>query len=136
MSRAKKPRKPPAGVRGIAKLLGISIGTVDRALHDRPDISPKTQKRILEMARKVGYRPNLAARFLSSRRYVRIGIILPREIAPFWDLIREGIADTARSVENNGVQIVHHSYPRLGEGEIEALDKALEDDVQGLLIAP
>ena len=136
MSHSKRPRKQPAGIRGIARSLGTSIGTVDRALHDRAGISPKTRKKILERARNIGYRPNLAARFLSLRRHVRIGIILPREIAPFWDLIRDGITDMARSVETNGVQVVHRSYPRLGEGEVEALEQALKDDVQGLVIAP
>jgi len=69
-----RSRKQPAGIREIAGALSTSIGTVDRALHDRPGINPKTRKRILEMAKKLGYRPNLAARFLSSRKQVRIGI--------------------------------------------------------------
>jgi LacI family transcriptional regulator len=34
------------------------------------------------------------------------------------------------------VRIVHRSYPRLGQGETEALEEALEDDIDGLVIAP
>jgi LacI family transcriptional regulator len=133
---ASRSRKRPAGIREIAKALGVSIGTVDRALHDRRGIKPKTRTSVLELAKELGYRPNLAARFLSSRKHLRIGVNLPREIVSFWDLIRDGIADVARSFENNGVRIVHRSYPRLGQGEAEALEDALKDEVQGLVIAP
>src|SRR6185436_5288850 len=83
-------RKTP-GIRDIADAVGVSIGTVDRALHDRAGINTRTRARILETARKVGYRPNLAARFLSSRKELRIAVCLPREIASFWDLVRDGI---------------------------------------------
>src|SRR5215510_967009 len=94
------------GIREIAKTLGVSIGTVDRALHDRPGISPETRARVLETAKALAYRPNLAARFLSSRQRLRIGVVLPREIASFWDLVREGFTDAARRFEPSGVQIV------------------------------
>jgi len=135
--RARSRKRPkPAGIREIAQTLGVSIGTVDRALHDRPGINSKTRTKILELADELGYRPNLAARFLSSRKHVRIGVNLPREIASFWDLIRDSITDVAESFETSGVRIVHRSYPRLGEGEREALEEALKDDVQGLVIAP
>jgi LacI family transcriptional regulator len=138
MSRPKsaRSRKRPAGIREIAQSVGTSIGTVDRALHDRPGINPETRAKILDVAQKLGYRPNLAARFLSSQKELRIGINLPREIASFWDVIRQGIADIAESAETSGVEIVPRSYPRLGDGEVEALERALKDDVQGLVIAP
>jgi LacI family transcriptional regulator len=132
---AQKRAKPP-GIREIALTLGISIGTVDRALHDRPGINKATRARVLQLAKTLGYRPNLAARFLSSRKQCRVGVNLPREIASFFDLVRDGILDVARSFESNGVRIVHRSYPRLGEGETEALEEALNDDIDGLVIAP
>ena len=42
--------RKPAGIKDIAQALGVSIGTVDRALHGRPGINPSTQKRVLKMA--------------------------------------------------------------------------------------
>jgi DNA-binding LacI/PurR family transcriptional regulator len=55
--------KPPS-IKDIAQALGISIGTVDRALHGRSDVSPKTRARVLKKAEQIGYRPNIAARSL------------------------------------------------------------------------
>jgi LacI family transcriptional regulator len=131
-----RKRARPAGIKEIAAALDISIGTVDRALHDRPGISPATRAEVLKMAKVLGYRPNLAARFLSSRKQLRIAVNLPREIASFFDVVRDGIRDAARSFEPNGVRVLYRSYPRLGEGETEALQAALEDEVHGLVIAP
>src|SRR4249920_662549 len=71
MPRVKKElagRTKPPGIREIALSLGISIGTVDRALHNRPGINGETRRRILKRAQALGYRPNLAARFLSSQK--------------------------------------------------------------------
>ena len=102
MTRGKRPsagRNKPAGIREIAKSLDISIGTVDRALHDRPGINEQTRRRILQRAKALGYRPNLAARFPVSQKQLRIGVNLPHEIASFFDLVREGIQDAVRSVE-------------------------------------
>ena len=60
---------PPrnAGVKDIADALGLSIGTVDRALHNRPGINALTRQRVLSMAETIGYRPNLAARSWNRR---------------------------------------------------------------------
>src|SRR5712691_9338561 len=132
---APKRTKPP-GIREIAQTLGVSIGTVDRALHDRAGINQATRAKVLELAGKLGYRPNLAARFLSSRKQFRVGVCLPREIASFFDLVRDGIQDVARAFESNGVRVVYKSYPRLGQGETEALAEALDDHIDGLVIAP
>ena len=139
MARAKRGfgrRSKPPGIREIAESLGISIGTVDRALHDRPGIKQETRNRILERAKALGYRPNLAARFLSSRKQLRIGVNLPREIASFFDLVRDGIQEAVRSVETSDVRVIHRSYPGLGDGEEEALADALADDLHGLIMVP
>ena len=129
-------RQYPPGIRDIAESLGVSIGTVDRALHNRPGINQKTRTRILEQAKAMGYRPNLAARFLSSRKQLRVGVNLPSEIASFFDLVRDGILEAVRAVETSDVKLVHRSYPGLGNGEKEALAEALETDLDGLIMVP
>lgn len=137
MGRVKRPRRGrPPGLRDIAEKLGVSIGTVYRGLHGRDEISPETRARVLAAAETLGYRPNLAARALSTERRLRIAVNLPREIASFWDLVREGVLDAARPFALAGVELVHYSYPRLGEGEKGALEQALRDDVQGVILAP
>ena len=42
----------------LARICGVSQGTVDRALHNRVGISEETRKRILTVAREYDYRPS------------------------------------------------------------------------------
>ena len=123
------------GIKDIARALGVSIGTVDRALHDKPGINPMTRARVLSTAESLGYRPNLAARHLKSRKTLRISVHLPREIAVFWDSLREGIHDAAVLLGPT-LQVEFRTYPRLGDGDVPLFKQALEDGTNGLIIAP
>jgi LacI family transcriptional regulator len=130
-------RKGPGtpGIREIARTLGVSIGTVDRAFHDRPGISALTRAKVLALAEELEYRPNLAARYLSSSKEIRIGVVLPRKIASFWDVVRDGISSAAHPLEVAGVRVEQHFYPHPGEGEMEAFEQCLAEKVDGLIIA-
>lgn len=129
------PATPPVGIKDIARALGVSTGTVDRALHGKPDVSPTTRERVLRMAETLGYRPNLAARYLKSRRQLRISVQLPRKIALFWDALREGIREAAEPFAP-ALHVDFRSYPSLGDGDIPLFEEALRDGTDGLIIAP
>jgi len=125
----------PVGIKDIAKVLGISIGTVDRAIHSRGGINPITKERVLKMAQTLGYKPNLAARYLKAPRQVRVSVNLPARIGPFFDAVRAGIRDAARPFQA-GVELQFRTHPVLGEGDEELFREALEDGSKGLIIAP
>ena len=125
----------PVGIKDIAKALGISIGTVDRAIHSRGGINAITKERVLKMAQTLGYKPNLAARFLKAPRQVRIAINLPARIESFFDAVRAGIQDAARPFQA-GVELQFRTHPGLGEGDDELFRKALEEGSKGLIIVP
>jgi LacI family transcriptional regulator len=124
------------GVQDVANALGISRGTVDRALHGRGGVSAETKRRVLRMAQRLGYRPNLAARYLSSRRHITIGLAIPHEVASFYDEVRDGIFEAASMFEPLGVKILHRPYNRFGQHEIDAVRDMLQEDVNGLVISP
>ena len=125
------------GIYEIAKLAGVSIGTVDRALHGRKGISEKTRQRVLTIAKNTDYRPNLAARALSATKPIaRIGVCIPREIHFFYDQIRQGIWAEARTHEHLGVDFICRPVDRQGTGEAERLQELLASDIQGLILTP
>jgi LacI family transcriptional regulator len=124
------------GIQDIADALGVSCGTVDRALHNRPGVKPATQRKVLNAARQLGYRPNLAARYLSSQKHITIGVCLPLEVAYFFDDVREGIVEAASAYEALGVKILYRPYKRFGQHEVEALRDMLEEEISGLVLAP
>lgn len=130
-------RNGPAGIRQIADALGISIGTVDRALHGRPGVSPRTRERVLKTAQRLNYTPNLAARTLKLNRQIRIGVFLPQQIAIFYDELREGIrAAAAHAAHGATADLAFHAYPRLGEGDVELLESVRWRQFDGILLAP
>jgi len=125
------------GVHDIARLAKVSIGTVDRALHGRKEINNETQKRILEVARQLGYTPNLAARMLAiGRAPLRIGVCIPREIHYFYDEVRDGILAEAHRFESLGVSVNYDPLPRLGAGEVERVGHMLATDIRALIVSP
>src|SRR5450755_1597454 len=113
----------PVTLFDIAEALGVSTGTVHRALHNHPGVNADTKQRVLETAKTLGYRPNLAARFLSSKKNLKISV---NTLA--------GITEEAKSALMEGVDLEFRTYPRLGEGEEEAFEAALEAQVDGIII--
>lgn len=132
----KKEKHSPAGIKEIARLLGISIGTVDRALHGRPEISPKTRAKVLKKAEELNYRPNVAARNLKLNRGIRIGVYLPRQITSFFDPLREGIRAAAASTGGVAVDLDFRSYPYIGKGDIELLESDIGRGYDGIILTP
>src|SRR3954466_4354174 len=126
-----------AGIYKIAELAGVSIGTVDRALHGRLGISEQTRKKILSIAKQLSYSPHPAARALSiGRAHLRIGICIPEEIHFFYDQMRAGIKDEAARVSSLGIDLIHKPTPSLGENEKQKITELLENKVKAMIITP
>ncbi len=125
-----------SGIPLIAELAGVSIGTVDRALHGRAGINSRTSKLVLRIAREIGYRPNVTARALSTGKRVRIGVCVPKELAYFYDEMWAGIRDEAARYQNRGVEFVFTPVPELGKGERSAFRKLQASKVDGILLTP
>lgn len=120
----------------IAAALGVSTGTVHRALHDHPGVSPMTKTKVLQMAKSLGYRPNLAARYLSSKKNLHVSVITLQGTTSFWDEVRAGISEEARATLMEHVDLDFRTYPRLGEGDEEAFEAALDSEVDGIIVFP
>jgi LacI family transcriptional regulator len=125
-----------SGIPLIAELAGVSIGTVDRALHGRPGINDETRERVLGIAKKIGYRPNLAARSLSTGRRVRVGVCVPQEIHYFYNELWEGIHEEVRRYGDRGIEFLLRPIPELGKGDRPAFRKIIDSGVQGVVMTP
>lgn len=63
----------------ISRITGLAVATVSRALHDAPDISSDTKKRVRECADRIGYRPNRAGVRLRTGKTNVISLVLSTE---------------------------------------------------------
>ena len=95
------PPKKPVGIRELARLSGISIGTVSRALNNRRGVNAATRARVLDQARRFGYVPNNAARTLKDQTILNVGLLL----APFVSLNKEINPVTLRFIDLFGQRV-------------------------------
>ena len=91
----------------IAEAVGVSRGTVDRALNDRGRIKPEVAEKIKKIAEEMGYQPNRAGRALAmAKQSVRIGVILQSADTPFMKKVLNGIEDAKVEVERMGIEVM------------------------------
>lgn len=65
-------------IRQIAAAAGVSRGTVDRVLHDRPGVKPEIARHVRQIAKDLGYEPNRAGKILAARKQpIQVGCFLP-----------------------------------------------------------
>jgi len=62
-------------IKDVARAAGVSSMTVSRVLNDRPDVSPKTRKRVQKVIEELGYAPSEIARSLSHGRSNTFGVV-------------------------------------------------------------
>lgn len=129
-------RTKSAGIKEIAAALKISIGTVDRALHARQGVSPKTRAQVLKMAEKLNYRPNIAARSLKLNHRLQIAVYLPQQIASFFAPLRAGISAAAVAAHGLNLDLEFRTYPSLGDGDSELMQIDLDRGYDGIIITP
>ena len=74
-------------IKEVAKLCGVGVSTVSRAINNHPDINPETKQKILDTIREYNYVPNNSARNLKRTDSNTIAVIV-REISnPFWGVM-------------------------------------------------
>ncbi|MFG0250024.1 MAG: LacI family DNA-binding transcriptional regulator [Phycisphaeraceae bacterium JB051] len=91
----------------LAKLCGVSQGTVDRALHDRPGISAKTRDRILKVAQEHGYQANPVATEMMQGKSIIVGGLVPSLNSIFFMDLFETIS---RQLDAMGLRLQVCSY--------------------------
>jgi LacI family transcriptional regulator len=63
-------------IKELARVSGVSVGTVSRALNGYADVRPETRERIMRLARELDYTPAAAARSLVTQRSHIIGVFM------------------------------------------------------------
>ena len=85
-------------IKDIAERAGVSVGTVDRVLHNRPNVSKSARERVEQALAEMDYQPNVYASALAYNKDYTFVCIMPKhDSEAYWDEIEEGVtAATAR----------------------------------------
>lgn len=92
-----------ANMKDIAKMAGVSVGTVSHVLNETAPVREAMRKRVLDAVRAAGYQPSQLARGLRRDKTNMIGMIIPDITNPFFPAVVRGAEDVAFS---NGYRLI------------------------------
>jgi LacI family transcriptional regulator len=121
-------------MRDVAKASGFSPATVSIVLNNAPlarYIAPATKRRIEEAAKKLGYRPNVMARFLRSKRTHSVGLMFFDITDPYCTPILRGIENALYQMSYVPIFADAHNQRNRFERYLEML---LERHVEALIV--
>ena len=122
----------------IADLAGVSRGTVDRALHNRGQISPEVKARILKIAEELDYKPNKLARALvrSNRKY-GVKLIIHNLSSNYWYELHNYFLEYSKEYVDFGIRLEVISLKSDNPEEMtEAIDNCINSEPDYIIIAP
>jgi LacI family transcriptional regulator len=128
-----------ARIKDIAELAGVSIGTVDRVLHNRGEVAEKTRENILRIVKDLDYSPNVIARALKSRKKFRFVSLLPEptEDSAFWTKHPEGILKAMNDLEPFPIAFSQVTFDLLDEKDFQnKSEKVFDLEPDGVILAP
>jgi len=132
MRRKKSNQSGSVTLREVAAALGVSTMTVSRAINDRPNVDAKTKKRILDVAKKMGYTPNLVAKSLVSSKTYTIGVVIPEISHSFFPEVVRGIEEETNKAN---YQIFLTNTSNSFEKEVKVIDALRAKRVDGILVS-
>jgi LacI family transcriptional regulator len=80
-------------IKDIARIANVSIGTVDRVIHNRGEVSQATRERIMKLLKEYNYTPDILASSLALKRHIHLAVVMPGVVNDhaFWKLPQSGV---------------------------------------------
>ncbi|TMU57648.1 LacI family DNA-binding transcriptional regulator [Flagellimonas algicola] len=123
-------------IKEIAKRAGVSIGTVDRVLHNRGEVAAKTKELVLKIANEGNYTTNVYARSLKLNKIYRIAVRLPKD-NEYWSTLNHAINKTAERYASLGIHPEFFTFDRHSEVSLlRQTQQMLDSEPDGVILAP
>lgn len=125
-----------ATIREIAKIAGVSIGTVDRALNNRGRIDPNVEQKILNIAKSLNYKPDKIAKSLAIRKKkLKIAAILNTYNNIFFEDVIKGIEMAKKEIEEFGMSIIIKRCKDFdADNQLELIEEAIKEGANAMAI--
>ncbi|OWV84415.1 LacI family DNA-binding transcriptional regulator [Rhizobium sp. R693] len=124
---------PKVGIRDVARLAGVSTGTVSRVLNDHPSVTDELRARVKSIIDELGYLPDPSARSMRSKVSRLIGIIIPDLTNPFFS---ELVQSAEQAAADHGYNIIVMTSLDDASKEADRIGQLTSRKVDGIILVP
>lgn len=126
-------------IKDIAAIANVSIGTVDRVIHNRGEVSNATREKIQKLLDEYDYRPDILASSLALKRKVRLAVIMPGSVNghAFWELPAMGVKRAVDELSGYNISVGTYFFDQFSRNDFLKCMKYFPfADFDGVLFAP
>lgn len=125
-------------IKDIAERAGVSVGTVDRVLHNRPNVSEKARKKVEKALKETDYKPNVYASALAYNKSYTFYMLIPQhESEAYWEEIEEGAKRAMEARRDFHIEVKIAYYDRFKDNSFkEVAQDSLKAKPNGFVVVP
>lgn len=129
---------PKITIKDIAKRAGVSVGTVDRVLHNRPNVSESALAKVNKVLEEINYQPNVYASALAVNKYYTFYVIMPiHEAEAYWQEVEEGVGHAVEVRRDFNIEAKALYYQRFNDATFKAVcEQCLKEEPDGVVLVP
>ena len=115
-------------IKDIARMAGVSAGTVDRVLHNRGDVSPKSKAKVQKVLDEIHYQPNVFAIGLAAKKKYSFVCLIPYYIEhDYWHSVVGGIERARQELRPFNVSVDYLCYHHGDEASYQEACRSIID---------
>lgn len=125
-------------IKDIAEKSGVSVGTVDRVLHNRPNVSKEAREKVEKVLKEINYQPNMYASALAYNKSYKFYCIIPEhDSEAYWEEIEDGTARACETRRDFHISTEILYYKRYDAKSFSQTAKiCLEKNPNGVIVVP
>ena len=125
-------------IKDIAERAGVSVGTVDRVLHDRPNVSEPARKKVEQALKEMNYQPNMYASALAYNKQYTFYMLLPKhESEAYWEEIEEGARKCEDTRRDFHIDVEISFFERSSDESFrEKANEIIQANPEGVVVVP
>jgi LacI family transcriptional regulator len=121
----------PTTIRDVARLAGVSVATVSRALNNSALTSKETREQVLQAVAALGYRPNANAQALATQSSDTLGVVVMDVSDPFFGALVKAVDSVAQ--QHNKYLLIGNSYHQVDK-ERHAIEVLIRQRCNALIV--
>lgn len=125
-------------IKDIALKAGVSVGTVDRVLHKRPNVSEKVREKVEKVLKEQNYEPNIYASALAYNKSYHFCVLIPsHDQVAYWEEVEQGVKKATEIRKDFHISVSMHYYDRFdSKNFLNEAEACFDGKLDGMVIVP